>query len=269
MSAVVPAAAARPAFLGNATQTLVTRAALLAGGVAANIFVARALGPAGRGYYAVALAVTGLGVQLASLGLHASNTYTAARNPARIPALLADSLRVAFLGGVGAFLVLVFFLLSPSVAPLYGSVAVIAMAAVPVGVLALLLQSLLLGAGEVRAYNTVQGATGLAGTATVGAWVLAGWTSVPLLLMSSMAITAAGAGWAWVRIRRVAIPTAAPRRSMLRTSLRYGSKAYAAGILALLVQRADIFILTRMVGSQTIGLYASAVSVALVVTVIP
>lgn len=273
-TAAAPGRSARrvPAALtGHTAQTLATRAVLLAAGAAANIFVARALGPAGRGYYAVALAVTGVGIQLASLGLHASNTYDAARDRGRIPALVWTSAWVALLvGGGGSLAVLAYFLLLPQQAPLYGSVAVIALAAVPVGVLALLLQSILLGAGEVRAYNTVQGATGVAAAVLVAAWVLAGWTSIPLLLVASMAVTAAGAAWSFARLRRLDVPAARSHAApLLRASLRYGAKAYAAGLLALLVQRADVFLLTRMSGSQATGLYASAASVALVLSVIP
>ena len=55
-------------------ETFSTRILLIVVSLITSVFVARALGPEGRGLYAIALTVSMLGIQFSNLGLHSSNT---------------------------------------------------------------------------------------------------------------------------------------------------------------------------------------------------
>ncbi|HEX7241528.1 MAG TPA: oligosaccharide flippase family protein [Longimicrobiaceae bacterium] len=261
-------------FARQVGETLGTRVFLLGLSVATNVLLARALGPAGRGYHAVATAVTAMGVQAANLGLHSSNTYSAARDPSAVPHLFANSLLVGFGGGgAAAAAAFAFFLLRPDLAPVYGWVAVLGLAAVPFALTYLLLQSLLLGMHEVRAYNGIDAAVSVVSAALVVGLVAAGRVSVTALMACALAVSVVSFGWAAARVQRNVLsgPHEPERPSwpLFRTTLRYGSKAYLAALFAYLAQRADVFMLTRMLGSEETGYYAAAVSVAAVASVFP
>src|SRR3989442_8842856 len=79
-------------FAWKVGETFATRVFLIGAGVVASVMVARALGPEGRGLYAVAGALAGVGVQFGNLGLHSANTYFAARDRGLLPRLAGNSL---------------------------------------------------------------------------------------------------------------------------------------------------------------------------------
>jgi len=78
----------------NVVETYGTRLFVVTLTFATAVVIARDLGPAGRGFYAVAIAVGAIGVQLSNLGLHLSNTYHVAKNQALLPALIGNTLAV-------------------------------------------------------------------------------------------------------------------------------------------------------------------------------
>ena len=89
-------------FLHKVIETYATQISLIAIGLVTTVAVARALGPEGRGLYAVATAVGALGVQFGNFGLPASNTYYLSRDRALLPSLVGNSLLVsAVVGGFG------------------------------------------------------------------------------------------------------------------------------------------------------------------------
>ena len=69
--------------------------------MATTVLIARQLGPAGRGEYAVAIAITGIGVQVANLGVHTSSSWAVARSPKLLGPLLANGLVLAVILGSG------------------------------------------------------------------------------------------------------------------------------------------------------------------------
>lgn len=257
-------------FARHVAGTFGTRVLALALGVLSNLLLTRVLGPAGRGAYAAATTVTGTGVQLASLGLHASNTYNAGRDPRLAPALAANSLAAAFgVGGAGAGAALLFFLARPEAAPAGGWATGLALAAVPFAVAYLLLRGLLLGVREVGAHNRIELGTALLGAALVALVAAGGWAGVESLVGCALVTAAAGFAWSASAVRRRAGALPAPSRALFAATLRYGTKAYLAALLAFLAQRADILILTRMLGAGPTGHYAAAVSVAALAAVFP
>src|SRR5467141_4079619 len=123
---------------------------------ATAVVIAPERGPPGRGLYAVAVAMGAIGVQFGNLGLQLSNTYHVAKDRALLPALIGNTLAVVLgawvvtlLGGIG-------FVFWPELSPVHGTLLMLALASVPVGLAYLLTQGLLLGVNEVRAYNQIE-----------------------------------------------------------------------------------------------------------------
>ena len=63
-----------PDLTKRVLETFSTRIFLIILSLITSVFVARTLGPEGRGLYAIALTIGMLGVQFSNLGLHSSNT---------------------------------------------------------------------------------------------------------------------------------------------------------------------------------------------------
>src|SRR6267143_862525 len=131
-------------FAWKVGETFATRVFLLGAGVVASVLVARALGPEGRGLYAVAGALVGMGVQVGNLGLHSANTYYAAGDRSLLPRLAGNSLAVsAALGTVAVAVLWGIAALRPDIAPLGGTLLLLAVVSIPLGLAFLLLQNLL------------------------------------------------------------------------------------------------------------------------------
>src|SRR5438552_7100507 len=87
----------------NVVEPYITRLLLIGVGFATTVIVSRTLGPSGRGLFAVAAAVSAIGIQFGNLGLHASNTYYVAKDRELLPVLIGNTLVVSFgIGGTAA-----------------------------------------------------------------------------------------------------------------------------------------------------------------------
>jgi O-antigen/teichoic acid export membrane protein len=246
-------------FLGNVAATFGTRLLLLIIGIVISVIIARALGPTGRGMYAAAFAVTAIGVQLGNLGLHASNTWLVARDRSLLGGLITNSLAVsALVGTVGLVIGAIVTTLWPSVSPIPASLMLLALVSIPVSLAYLLLQNLLLGVGDIRAYNSIEIVNralvvgGLVVLAIVGMLTPFSALAVSLVMIvaaGAMALGRAGAG--------VRLPLK-PSRTLLLDSGRYGFKAYLAALLAFLVLRLDVLIVQWLSGATATGYYAVA-----------
>ncbi|HEY5038273.1 MAG TPA: hypothetical protein VIJ93_04295, partial [bacterium] len=144
-------------FVRKVSETYLTRIILIPLGLVSSVIVARALGPPGRGYFAVAMTVATLGIQFGNLGLHASNTYYVAKNRKWLPVLIGNSLRLSFwLGGIGGGIAWVVFQVWPQLAPIHGSLLALSLVWIPFGLAYMLFQNLLIGVHDVRAYNKIE-----------------------------------------------------------------------------------------------------------------
>src|SRR3989442_2752955 len=184
-------------FAWKVGETFATRVFLIGVGVVASVMVARALGPEGRGLYAVAGALAGMGVQFRNLGLHSANTYFAAGNRRLLPRLAGNSLAVsAALGAVAVGALWGIAFLRPDIAPLSGTLLLLTSASIPIGLAYLLLQNLLIGVQEVRAFNRIEIVTRLLSLTLIALAILQGSVSPEALFAAGPADSAAGLAWA-------------------------------------------------------------------------
>jgi antigen flippase len=260
----------RSNFLRAVGQTLAVRLVSLAAGMVTTVILARALGPSGRGVYAVAGAIGATGIAFGNLGLQTSNTFYVSRDKSLLPRLMANSAVVSL--GIAPTVAVAFwivFLAAPDTAPVQGTLLWLALLAVPIGLAYLLFQNLLLGLQEFRAYNIVDLATRLGGLVLLLAILAAGVRNVSSLFAASIAPNAAAAVWAWARARAMTDQPARASVALLRTTLSYGLRAYLGAFFAFMLLRSDLLIVKYDLGAARAGYYSVAVSLADLLYVVP
>lgn len=248
-------------FVRNVAETLITRALFLAIGFVTSVLVTRALGPEGRGFYAVATTVGTVGVQFGNLGLYASNTYFVAKDRTLLSGLLANSLIASSLIGIlGGGIAWVLFNIWPAMAPLQGPLLILALTWIPLGLGYLLLQSLLLGIQEIRLYNKIDLATKTLAGLAVGLLIITKHVHVETVFIASLSSLAVGVYWAQNTLRRRIKGRARPSIRLLYENLHYGLKAYLAALFSYLVLRVDLLLVRYILGVEKAGYYSVAVS---------
>lgn len=257
-------------FARSVAATSATRGVQMAAGLVTTIIVARVLGPEGRGLFSVATAVSALGLQAANIGLHASNTYAATRAPGVVPALLGNSILAAtVLGGAAAAGATALFLVWPSLAPVHGTLLFLALAAIPLGLLYLLLQGLLLGVAAIGSYNRIEIATRVLGLVLVIGVILLGRESVAALFAPVVIATAAGGVLAYRRLMSGASGSLTISPGLFREHLHFGLKAYLSAVFSFLVLRGDLFMIKYLTGAGPAGYYSITVTLAELIMAVP
>jgi O-antigen/teichoic acid export membrane protein len=257
-------------FFRKAAETLATRVVLIGIGLTTTVLVARILGPEGRGLYAVAITIGAIGVQFGNLGLHASNTYYVARDRALLPTLVGNTLSISFVfGGFGAACVWGIFALWPGVAPAQGLLLALALAWIPFGLAYMLLQNLLLGIQEVRAYNTIELLTKLLAVALIGLVIVVGRVTPTAVFAAGLAALIISFTWALYRLYPYLNAFPRPSFLLFKDNIRYGVKAYLAAFFAFLVLRVDILLVKQILGAEQAGYYSIAATMADMVYLVP
>lgn len=256
-------------FIRQVSETYLTQIFLVALGFVNSVLVTRLLGPDGRGLFAAATTFAAIGMQLGNLGLHASNTYFVAQNPALLPVLIGNSVAVAGVCGAAALAGLGMLHLQPGLAPVGGALLVLAVAAVPIGLVNLLLQNLLIGTQNIHTYNVVDVTTRTLGVVLIAVVAPLGLASPAVLFGLSLVTVAASAVWCFRCLRSIAGRPVVASLGALRAGLSYGSRAYAGSLFSFLVLKSDVLLVSYMRGARETGFYAIAVGLADMLLILP
>lgn len=256
-------------MLRQIVLTAGTRLGIIVLALAVSIVTARFLGQAGRGEYFFMVTLGAMVAQFANLGLPASNTYFAARDPERTPQLVANSFWVALGigGGLGAGVAL-FAHAAGMLQDTPASYLWLAAALVPPLLFYTLSSAILVGRGQVRSFNALDlGVRTVLLPVLVAAGLLG--AGAPGFVAGSVAVWVAAGFAAAGLIRRYARITLAPSRELLVIGFRYATKAYLVTLLAFVALRGNIFLLRREFGPADLGLYSIAAQIAEVLTILP
>ncbi len=240
----------------NVFESYGTRVLVVAVTFATAVVIARELGPSGRGFYAVAAAVGAIGVQFSNLGLHLSNTYYVAKDRALLPALIGNTLAVVFVAGVVTVLTGVGLVFWQKLSPVHGTLLILALASVPVGLAYLLTQGLLLGVNEVRAYNQIECGSKLLVLALICIPALVHLGTVELFFGLTLLSVLLGFLWALLRLRRVSMEPFELSLTVFRQSIGTGINAYVILFFGFLVLRIDLLMVKYMLGATEAGYYS-------------
>jgi O-antigen/teichoic acid export membrane protein len=257
------------AFVRDTVETYLTRLSVVALGVVNSILVTRILGPEGRGFLAVANTLSASGVQLGNLGLQSSNTYFVSRDPRLLPVLLGNSLAVCAAWGIAVLASSPLLALRPGIVPIGGALLVLTLAAIPAGVASLLLQNLLIGTQQIRAYNFIDFTTRMLGVLLVAATAPLGVASPETVFGLVLATVVLGALWSFTRLRAQLDSPIGWSLDTLRACLPYGLRAYFGTLFVFLVLKSDILMITYLRNATETGYYAVAAGLADLLLMLP
>lgn len=257
-------------FAANVSETFATRILLIGIGLLTSVTIARILGPDGRGLYAVVIATSAIGVQFGNLGLHASNTYFVARDRALLPALIGNTLVIGFiLGGLGSALLFCILSLWPSFAPVNGLLLALAMISIPFGLSYMLLQNILIGLYKVRIYNVAELIIKIFGLILIWIIIYSKWVSVETLAISGIMTVVVGISWILCILFKDLSSIPMPSFNLFKDTIRYGLKAYIAGLFGFLIIKIDLLLVNSILGAEQTGYYSIAVAIADMIYILP
>jgi O-antigen/teichoic acid export membrane protein len=211
-----------------------------------------------------------IGIQFGNLGLHASNTYYVAKDRALLPSLVGNTFFVSFIiGGIGAGFAFILFFLWPNLAPIHGPLLTLALMWIPVGLAYMLLQNILLGIHEVRAYNMIELVMQIVGVALIGMVIILNLVTVEMIFLTGVITVFVSFVWAFWRIKPHLSYNPTVSFPLFIDNIQYGIKAYLAAFFAFLVLRADLLMVKYMLGTEQAGYYSIAVSMADMISTLP
>jgi O-antigen/teichoic acid export membrane protein len=236
-------------------QTFATQAIQSAASIATGILIARGLGPSGQGQYAVLAAIVGLAATLAAAGQFEGHVVTSAGERSHGRVLLVRSFVQAL--AVAALLALThelwrgrFGLQRETVLPTVLALVLLC------EILALLLRGINLGQHHIGAYNLATLVQRLVYLGVLAMLAGDGWLRVETVFeawLAAVGISVALSGaWIWRR-SDAALPSWTSVWIGWGVSLSRGLRALLTIGLTLLLVRADVYMLSSMVGAQAVG----------------
>lgn len=237
-------------------ETYAVRLLVVAITFATAVVVTRQLGPSGRGFYAVAVTIGAIGAQFGNMGLHASNMYYVAKDRALLPALTGNTLAVSLLASIPTALGGFALVLWPKLAPIHGTLLLLALASVPSALLYQLTQGLLLGANEVRAYNKIEYSSRILTLLLICILALVHVRAVEPFFSVTLVSAIFGFLWAFLRLGKVSTSPPTLSFTVFRQSIGVGLRAYLIAFFGFLVLRIDLLMVKYMLGATEAGYYS-------------
>ncbi|SNQ51098.1 conserved membrane hypothetical protein [Frankia canadensis] len=250
-------------YLASVRATAITNLAITAVSAVMGIGIARCLGPAGRGAYAIVTSYTQAAATIGELGLTASICYFVARYPDRA----ADVVRTggALLLALGVVVGAGGILAAPLVFPHDAAAAAtfrVAFAAQPLifvsGCLVFALQ-----ATRLPAWNLVRAVQPLVQAAVVSTVAVAAGLTIGRTVGGLLVSTAVQTAAAFVLWRRECPTRGRIRHRDAAELMRYGGAVFLSTVPFLLTAYLDVLILALLVDPAKVGLYAVAVSMSM------
>jgi O-antigen/teichoic acid export membrane protein len=266
-------------FSAQVARVYATRLVQFGCTVAVAFLLARLLGPDGRGVYALLLLLPSTLFAIGQVGLPSAITYfsgggrslrSLVRAAAVLGAILSGGLLLASLVALPWLQPILF-----DAAPL--DLLRVAVVALPIQLTATFFGSMLWGRQLVRPYSRVLALQSVAWLCAVAGVVGIADLGVPGALGSYLAVTGGGALAVVALVLRQGRreesdvhDRAVGRPARMGDLLGYGLRLYPAGISTFLSYRADLFLLSALLGDgAAIGLYAMAVSLAEITFQVP
>jgi len=245
-------------------RVLALRLTSYAVGFVASVLISRAVGPSGRGLYALPLAVLGIVMALSHIGLEHANVWLAAQG-VDLRRLWANATVTSIAVGLLSWLVVALLYVTAG-SRLFGGLpgvwVAVPIAQVPFLLLTLYWTNLL--QLEHRLASAM--AASLVGVAlhAVAVGILFGSGLLTPFRVLLLAWVANGVTWALLLrlCLRAGLAGEAPHLPTLRRSIAFGLKTWIGLVFFFLLLRVDQILVQRILGFRELGLYSLAVTLA-------
>jgi O-antigen/teichoic acid export membrane protein len=154
-------------------------------------------------------------------------------------------------------------------APIGGSLMVLALAGIPVGLAYLFAVNLLMGIREVRLYNTIELMNKALAAALIIAVVSVRTKTPEVLFLVVLVAQAVSLGLALRILGKFSDFTMPPSMSLFRKNLGVGWKVYLSCVFGFLVVRIDLLMVRSMLGAAATGYYSVVGSLGDYVLMLP
>ncbi len=252
----------QPSALRHILETLGTQIAVLALGVVSGVIVARVLGPAGRGRYALLMMIPSLAFTFGNLGFGSAGTYYL--NRGTIP----RGRVVGSLYSVGVALALVsvttILVLHPWRISIWQDIprsqVVLAVLVTPFLFVLNFSSRILLGIGRIRQMNLlklVQAACGVAAVVILVGLLRRGVTGAVIAFAASGVI---GAAWGLTAGLSSVKGDRSPSRKFIVRGLGYGLPSFLILLANYLNHNFDVLLVKHYLDNSSVGLYTLVVA---------
>lgn len=249
-------------------EMLAARVLAILGSLGVTILTARMLGPVDRGHYYYLITLAAVGMQFASLGIHASNTYLVARTPSLLPQILTNTAWIAVIGGVIAAAGAVVFDLVSGGSSLNGTFALLLIILTPSTLLFLYLTNLVVALNRPSAYNGLIIFGSLA-SAVLAAIVALVSPNLVAFVLAAVGASVASSLLAWIVLAKgVRLPRLFDF-ALFRSGVGYALKAHTSILLGFLMSRMSIFILRQSGGFGDVGYWSIATQITDAMLILP
>lgn len=232
------------------------------------ILTARVLGPADRGHYYYIITLAATGVQFASFGIHASNSYLIARTPVLLAQLMANSGWIALVGGVAAAAgALVFdFFVGDFAQSVISVIAVLMLA--PSLLLFLYLSNMAVALNRPRTFN---GLIIFNGVAAIAAALFAAYPAPSLssFLLAAVVASLASGLLAWGLLSRgVHVPRSFDV-PLFYQGISFAFRSYVATLFGFMMSRMSIGIIRQFGDFSDLGYWSVAAQISDALLILP
>ena len=257
----------------NSATTLATQIASYALNFCAGIIIARSLGPAGKGTLSLVVLSHVLLLTVSNLGLAAASSFLIARRGFPLGQVGRHAVAAAVGLGLVTFgltTIVVNFLPASVVSPSQRVYVLLAAGLVPLALATQFLNGALVGAGQIIWLNGLTLAQAFINAAGLVLFLLVlrlglagGLSAWTITVVSTCLLTIAVTFWRSRRLNRQrADGSTRWNRALAAEGIRYGIRAYPAGVVSFLNLRSDQFLLGYLAGTASVGVYSVAVTVA-------
>lgn len=256
-------------FIRGVSVTLAARVASLFIGIASAVIIARALGPAGKGEYALIVLIPALFQLAGGLGLDQAMVYLVARRRDESRAIAFTVLATSV--GLGILLLGAYAVLT-AIPPYSSYLGIVRVEAALIWLLILLLpvtlatQSLtaaILALERYRDYNVATIVVPAANLALLLALVVLLDLGVAGAVVALGCASVIGLGWAaWLFFSAAPAGSIRWAPGIVRQAFAFGSRAQVGNLAWFIHYRADMFLVAYFAGPVALGFYAAAVGLA-------
>lgn len=244
------------------------RCGALVGPLGTAVITARMLGPEDRGRYYYVITLATIGAQVASLGIHSSNTFVVSKQPDLLPRVLVNTAWIAIAGGIASAIGVIIFDHFLGDAMQLRASAGLVFVLCPLTLLFIYLSNLAVAVNRSRLFN---GLIILNSVASLGT-TLAAAVWAPTLHMFLVAIVATGllsCTVAWLLVAQGSALSWRFDGTLFMQSIAFALRAHVIILLGFLMARTSPVILRNAEAFADLGHWSIAAQIADALLLLP